>query len=129
MKIFVFNKIKKGPLRKALLKWRRIWDSNPGDTRMPDGFQDRSDQPLRQSSEKLLYYNTSKKYYVKNFFKNYLADGEFSALTTLSVISTPPKKTTVFSTTVSILFDIATCLIAFLIAVSISASFFSFNLK
>ena len=93
----------------------------------------RFSRPLRSTTpailRKLPYYNTLKKYYVKNFFKIYLVAGELSVFTTLSVISIPPKNTTVFSTTVSILFDIATCFIAFLIAVSISASFFSFNLK
>ena len=59
--------IKKLSIMRAF-KWRRIWDSNPGDTRMPDGFQDRSDQPLRQSSEKLLTYNIRKKIISKVLF-------------------------------------------------------------
>ena len=65
---FILNILQQKTDHKGRFKWRRIWDSNPGDTRMPDGFQDRSDQPLRQSSEKLLYYNTLKNYYVKHFF-------------------------------------------------------------
>ena len=35
-------------------KWRRKWDSNPRYARTYDGFQDRSDQPLRHSSKNYL---------------------------------------------------------------------------
>ncbi len=78
---------------------------------------------------KVTLNNIKNKILSKELLVIYLLEGVFSAFTTLSVISMPPKNITVFSTTVSILLDIATCFMAFFIAASISASFFSFNFK
>ena len=61
---------------KGSFKWRRIWDSNPGDTRMPDGFQDRSNQPLWHSSKVIQLVTESilhkTKLIVKRFVKIFL---------------------------------------------------------